>query len=97
MQAQDIMTKNVISAAVDTTVEQITALMMKNHISAVPILDGDGTVIGLISEGDLMRRVEGSGDAHKSWWLSLFSGSRQYGAGLHRHARSAGHGFDDPR
>ena len=74
MQAQDIMTKNVISAAVDTTVEQITALMMKNHISAVPILDGDGTVIGLISEGDLMRRVEGSGDAHKSWWLSLFSG-----------------------
>ena len=61
MQAQDIMTKNVISAAVDTTVEQITALMMKNHISAVPILDGDGTVIGLISEGDLMRRVEGSG------------------------------------
>jgi len=75
MQAQDIMTKNVISAAVDTTVEQITALMMKNHISAVPILDADGTVIGLISEGDLMRRVEGSGKAHKSWWLSLFSGS----------------------
>ena len=75
MQAQDIMTKNVISAAVDTTVEQITALMMKNHISAVPILDGDGTVIGLVSEGDLMRRVEGAGNDHKSWWLSLFSGS----------------------
>jgi CBS domain-containing protein len=75
MQAQDIMTKNVISAAVDTTVEQITALMMKNHISAVPILDGDGTVIGLVSEGDLMRRVEGAGKDHKSWWLSLFSGS----------------------
>ena len=75
MQAQDIMTKNVISAAADTTVEQITALMMENHISAVPILDVDGTVIGLISEGDLMRRVEGAGNAHKSWWLSLFSGS----------------------
>jgi len=74
MQAQDIMTKNVISAAADTTVEQITALMMENHISAVPILNGDGTIIGLISEGDLMRRVEGSGNAHKSWWLSLFSG-----------------------
>ncbi len=74
MQAQDIMTKNVISAAADTTVEQITALMMENHISAVPILDVDGTVIGLISEGDLMRRVEGAGNAHKSWWLSLFSG-----------------------
>tara|TARA_R110002051_G_scaffold174171_2_gene244512 strand:+ start:623 stop:1447 length:825 start_codon:yes stop_codon:yes gene_type:complete len=75
MQAQDIMTKNIISANVDVTVEEIAALMMENHISAVPILDDDGAVIGLISEGDLMRRVEGSGTAHKSWWLSLFSWS----------------------
>jgi len=75
MQAQDIMTKNVISATADATVEQVTAMMMENHISAVPILDGDGAVIGLISEGDLMRRVEGSGKTNKSWWLSLFSGS----------------------
>tara|TARA_R110002074_G_scaffold60375_7_gene146413 strand:- start:2638 stop:3348 length:711 start_codon:yes stop_codon:yes gene_type:complete len=75
MQAQDIMTKNVISAAADTTVEQITGLMMKNHISAVPILDSAGAIIGLISEGDLMRRVEGSGSTNKSWWLSLFAGS----------------------
>ena len=73
MQAQDIMTKNVISAAADTTVEEVTALMMKNHISAVPILDTDGAIIGLVSEGDLMRRVEGSGKTNKSWWLSLFS------------------------
>jgi len=69
------MQKNAKSAAVDTTVGQSTALMMKNHIRAVPILDGDGTVIGLVSEGDLMRRVEGAGKDHKSWWLSLFSGS----------------------
>lgn len=75
MQAHDIMTKNVISATADTTVEQVTVLMMENHISAVPILDNDGAIIGLISEGDLMRRVEGVGSTNKSWWLSLFSGS----------------------
>ncbi len=75
MQAQDIMTRNVVSAAADTTIEQVTALMMENHISAVPILDNDGSIIGLVSEGDLMRRVEGSGKTNKSWWLSLFSGS----------------------
>ena len=74
MQAQDIMTKNVVSAAADATVEQVTALMMKHHISAVPILDADGAIIGLISEGDLMRRVEGAGRTNKSWWLSLFTG-----------------------
>jgi len=74
MQAQDIMTKNVISAAADTTIEQVTTLMMKNHVSAVPILDNGGSIIGLVSEGDLMRRVEGSDKTNKSWWLSLFSG-----------------------
>lgn len=74
MQAHDIMTKQVISAAEESTIEQITQMMMKNHISAVPILDRKGAVAGLVSEGDLMRRVEGAGKAHKSWWLSLFSG-----------------------
>tara|TARA_R110002124_G_scaffold109727_2_gene263184 strand:- start:7841 stop:8533 length:693 start_codon:yes stop_codon:yes gene_type:complete len=73
MQAQDIMTKKVVSAAPDSTVEQITALMMQHHISAVPIIDESGALVGLISEGDLMRRVEGTVKRHKSWWLSLFS------------------------
>ena len=75
MQAQDIMTRNVIAAAPDASVEAVAALMMKNHISAVPILDAEGKVLGLISEGDLMRRVEGAEKRHKSWWLSLFSGT----------------------
>jgi CBS domain-containing protein len=75
MQAQDIMTRNVIAAAADASVEAVAALMMENHISAVPILDADGAILGLISEGDLMRRVEGAGKRHKSWWLSLFSGA----------------------
>lgn len=91
MQAQDIMTKNVVSAAADTTIEQISALMMKNHVSAVPVLDGGGNIIGLVSEGDLMRRVQGSGKAAKSWWLSLFSGSdetpQDFVAMRGRHAR----------
>jgi CBS domain-containing protein len=76
MRAQDIMTKKVISAAEDSTVEQVTALMLKNQISAVPILNRKGAVVGLVSEGDLMRRVEGMEDGHKSWWLRLFSGAQ---------------------
>tara|TARA_R110002110_G_scaffold4822_22_gene24232 strand:- start:804 stop:1496 length:693 start_codon:yes stop_codon:yes gene_type:complete len=91
MQAQDIMTKSVISAGADATVEQVIGLMMENHISAVPILDDAGTIIGLVSEGDLMRRVEGANKTHKSWWLSLFSGSdntpQNFVALRGRHAR----------
>ena len=60
MQAQDIMTRSVISATLDATVEEVTALMIENQISAVPILDEGGAIVGLISEGDLMRRVEGA-------------------------------------
>lgn len=75
MQAQDIMTKNVITAAADMTVEEVAVLMRDNHISAVPIVDATGGIVGLVSEGDLMRRVEGAGKVQKSWWLSLFSGS----------------------
>lgn len=91
MQARDIMTRDVIFAAADTTVDQITTLMMENHISAVPILDDGGALIGIVSEGDLMRRVEGAGKTNKSWWLSLFSGSdntaQDFIAMRGRHAR----------
>ena len=76
MQAQDIMNKNIISAAPDTTVDQLVKLMMKHHISALPIVDENGAISGLVSEGDLMRRVEGAQAPPKSWWLSLFAGNK---------------------
>lgn len=75
MQAQDIMTRKVVSAAPDTTVDQVVALMMTHHISAIPILEKSGAIAGIVSEGDLMRRVEGAEDQPRSWWLRLFSGT----------------------
>tara|TARA_R110002073_G_scaffold239496_1_gene401158 strand:- start:5 stop:697 length:693 start_codon:yes stop_codon:yes gene_type:complete len=77
MQAQDIMTRTVVSAPAEATVEDVTALMIENHISAVPIVDENGGILGLVSEGDLMRRVEGSQKGAKSWWLSFFTGSSE--------------------
>lgn len=77
MQAQDIMTRNVISAPAEATVKEVTALMIQHHISAVPIVDDTGAILGLISEGDLMRRVEGAQSGAKSWWLSFFTGSSE--------------------
>lgn len=47
--------------------------MMKHHISALPVLEENGTLLGIVSEGDLMRRVEGASDQKKSWWLHLFA------------------------
>ena len=75
MNASDIMTKTVITGRPDTTVEQVAELMTQNRISALPVLDKKGGIVGIVSEGDLMRRVEGAKDNSRSWWLSLFSES----------------------
>jgi CBS domain-containing protein len=85
------MTRKVIAAAPDTTIDQIAALLIKHRISAVPIVDQRGNLVGLVSEGDLMRRVEGSNRERRAWWLSLFSGKERTPADFikerGRHAR----------
>ena len=73
MNASDIMTKTVISGRPDTTVEKAAELMSQHRISAIPVLDDKDGLVGIVSEGDLMRRVEGAKDETRSWWLSLFS------------------------
>lgn len=73
MDASDIMTKTVITGQLDTTVAQAAELMTRHRISAIPVIDKNGGIIGIVSEGDLMRRVEGANDQTRSWWLSLFS------------------------
>jgi len=76
MHASDVMTKTVIAGRPDTTVEQVAELMTQNRISAIPVLDDEGGIVGIVSEGDLTRRVEGAKDQPRSWWLSLFAGSQ---------------------
>lgn len=76
MNASDIMTKSVVTGKPDATAKQAADLMSKHHISAIPVLDNAGAVVGIVSEGDLMRRVEGAKDQTRSWWLSLFSESQ---------------------
>ena len=58
MQSKDVMTTRVISAAPDTTVHEIATVLLKHRISAVPVLEADGKLVGIVSEGDLLRRPE---------------------------------------
>jgi CBS domain-containing protein len=74
MQAADVMTQNVITASPDSEVREIATLLLEHGISAVPVVDEGGKVLGIVSEGDLMRRVENETAQHKSWWLKLFAG-----------------------
>lgn len=73
MNASDIMTKTVVTGTPGMTVKKAAELMSQHRISAIPVLDDADGLVGIVSEGDLMRRVEGAKDETRSWWLSLFS------------------------
>jgi len=73
MQAKDIMTTDIKLVYPETPVENIAAMLLDSRISAVPVTRPGGTVVGMVSEGDLVRRVENDTMFNDSWWLSLFT------------------------
>jgi CBS domain-containing protein len=72
MQAQDVMTTVVATIGADATVQEAANLMLARGVSALPVIDSKGRVVGIVSEGDLMRRAELGTDTPRSWWLRLF-------------------------
>lgn len=90
MQAKDIMTTPVVSVAPKTGVSEVARLLLERHISAVPVIEADGRLVGMVSEGDFLRRAEGDGHRHGSWWLRLLSDSGTNAADyVKTHGRSA--------
>ncbi|MGH8720697.1 MAG: CBS domain-containing protein, partial [Burkholderiales bacterium] len=58
MKAGDIMVKDVVTVGPDALVRDIATLMLERRISGLPVVGGDGRVLGIVSEGDLIRRPE---------------------------------------
>ncbi len=73
MQAQDIMTREVVTVGADMGVREVARLLLDKHISAVPVVDDQGKLVGIVSEGDFVRRPEIAGETRGSWWLDLIS------------------------
>lgn len=71
MKAADIMVKDVVTVGPDALVMDVAALMLERHISGLPVVDGKGRVLGIVSEGDLIRRPEIETDRVKLGWLRL--------------------------
>lgn len=57
MKAKDIMTKEVVTISEDDTVEVVAKVLNEKGISGLPVVDEDNKVKGIITEGDLIRRV----------------------------------------
>ncbi len=77
MQAKDVMTENVISVSEHSPIHEVVGLLLKYRVSAVPVIDGMRKVVGIVSEGDLLR-PEGTSRARtrRPWWLeAVFAGA----------------------
>jgi len=58
-----------------TSVRDVAALMVEKHVSGVPVLNESGKLIGIVSEGDLLRRPEIGTEKHRPRWASFFTGT----------------------
>jgi len=85
MRAADVMTTEVVTVDPDTSVQALAALLSERGISGVPVVDADNRVVGVVSEGDLVHRVE-TGTARRSeartgrrrsWWLDRIASDRE--------------------
>lgn len=91
MKARDIMTKAVKTVGLSTPVRDIANLLVKHQISAVPVVDKNRHVLGIVSEGDLLRRTEAGTEYRRSWWSDLLADpstkAREYVKSRGSHAR----------
>ena len=80
MQARDIMTTHVVTIGPNASVKELADLLLNRSISAVPVVGPKDEVIGIVSEGDLMRRAELGTKKVRPWWLRLLSGEHALAA-----------------
>jgi CBS domain-containing protein len=76
MRVRHVMSHDVVCVAPDTSVQEIADLMLRNRISSVPVINRAGRLVGIVSDGDLIRRIEINTEPRPSWWRSLLNDAR---------------------
>jgi CBS-domain-containing membrane protein len=74
MKARDVMVTPVITAGPNASIKSVAETFVRHRISAVPVVDDNGKLVGIISEGDLLHRVEAGTERRRPWWLRAFIG-----------------------
>jgi len=89
MRAVDVMRRRVLTVSPETDIHDVARKLADYGISAMPVVDSERNVVGMVSEGDLMRRPEMGTQRHSSWWLRLLAdpikNADEY---IHTHARN---------
>jgi CBS domain-containing protein len=74
MRAHQIMTRQVSTVGPDTTIVEAAGIMLRNHISGLPVIGASGKLVGIVSEGDFLRRAEIGTQRRRSRWLKFLLG-----------------------
>lgn len=75
MRAHQIMTRAVVTVTPDSTILEAADIMLKHHVSGLPVVDTAGKLVGIVSEGDFIRRSEIGTQRKRSRWLKFLMGT----------------------
>src|SRR5579864_6900831 len=91
MRAHQIMTRGVISVTPETSIVDAANKMLEHHVSGLPVIDQAGHLVGIVSEGDFLRRSEIGTERKRSRWLQfLFGPGRTASEFVHQRGRKVG-------
>ncbi len=74
MKAADVMTRRVVSIKPDASIAEMAKLMLDYRISGLPVIDSHGDLVGIVSEGDCLRRAETETERRRPRWLEFLIG-----------------------
>jgi CBS domain-containing protein len=74
MQVRDVMTAYVTSIPADETIQKAASVMLQNDIGGLPVVDADGALVGIVTEGDFLRREEIGTERRRPKWLEFLLG-----------------------
>ncbi len=92
MKAAEIMTSPVFAIASDAKVAEAVRLMLQKHVSGLPVVDAAGKLVGMVTEGDFLRRSEIGTTKRRARWLELLLGP---GAQAENYTHSHGRRVDE--
>jgi CBS-domain-containing membrane protein len=69
MDASDVMVRDVITIGPEDTISRAVQLLVDHDIRALPVVDQDRKLLGILSEADLLRREELGNEKERPWWL----------------------------
>jgi len=92
MQAKDIMTREVVSIRPDASILEAARLMLQHKISGLPVVGAGGSLVGIVTEGDFLRRAETGTGRHRPRWLEFILGP---GRLAEEYVQAAGRRVDD--